>query len=205
MKLIDLSHEICDNMPVYPADSKTSLSQVKYLAEDKYNNYIIHSNMHAGTHIDSPMHLLKRDEYISEYAINSFAGEGCLLDVRGQQTIEMKAQYEELIKSGSVVLLYTGNQVHYGSKLYYEEHPCVDTELCKFLIERKIKMLGIDMPSPDYYPFEIHKMLLEKGIFIIENLTNLDQLLKAQKFEVMAFPLKIRADSSMVRAVARLL
>ncbi len=203
MKLIDLSYEIYDNMPVYPGDSKTGLSQVKYLNEDKYNNYRLDSNMHSGTHIDSPMHLTERKEYISEFPLSSFIGDGCLLDVRDQHIIGMKAQYEALIKDNSIVLLYTGYNVHYGSKVYYEDHPYVDTEFCRFLTERRIKMLGMDLPSPDYYPFEVHKMLFEKGIFIIENLTNLDQLLKVEKFEVMAFPLKIRADSSMIRAVAR--
>ena len=38
-----------------------------------------------------------------------------------------------------------------------------------------------------------------------ENLTNLNKIKDDENFEVMAFPLKIRADSCMVRAVAKIL
>ena len=38
----------------------------------------------------------------------------------------------------------------------------------------------------------------------MENLTNLDKLIGVGKFEVIAFPIKIIADSSMVRAVAKI-
>lgn len=86
---------------------------------------------------------------------------------------------------------------------YYEEHPLLDMDLCKFLLKKNIKMLGIDMPSPDKYPFEIHKFLLENKICIIENLTNLDKLLSTKNFEVIALPLKIKADCSMARVLAR--
>ncbi|OPZ88599.1 MAG: Kynurenine formamidase [Firmicutes bacterium ADurb.Bin419] len=204
MEIIDLSHEIYDNMPVYPGDSKTGLLQVKYLKDDKYNNHRLDTNMHAGTHIDSPMHLTERKEYISKLSLNSFIGDGCLLDVRNQPTIGMKAEYEALIKDNSVVLLYTGYDIHYGTKVYYENHPCVDVEFCEFLIKKQIKMVGMDLPSPDRYPFQVHKMLFENSIYIIENLTNLDRLLNVEKFEIIAFPLKIKADSSMTRAVARI-
>lgn len=66
-------------------------------------------------------------------------------------------------------------------------------------------MIEDNMPSPDKYPFEAHKLLLKNNIYIMENLTNLDKLLEAQGFEVIAFQLKIRADSSMTRSIARVL
>lgn len=205
MKLIDLSYKISDNMPVYPGDPKTDLLQIKYLNTDKYNNFRLDICMHSGTHIDSPMHLTDSIKYISELPLEAFIAEGCILDVRNQETIKMKAEYDSIIKEKSIVLLYTGFDAHYGTKEYYENSPCVDEELCKFLIEKNVKMVGMDTPSPDRYPFEIHKMLLKNNIFILENLTNLDQLLSADRFEVIAFPLKIKADSSMTRAVARII
>lgn len=205
MKLIDLSHEINDNMPVYPGDMKTGLLQVKFLSRDKYNNHRLEISMHSGTHIDSPMHLTEREQYISEIPLESFIAEGCLLDVRGQAVIGLKPEYRSLVKENSIVLLYTGFDRHYGTKAYYENHPCMDIELCRFLIGKNIKMVGMDIPAPDRYPFEIHKLLFSNNIYVMENLTNLDRLLNAGRFEVMAFPLKIRADSSMTRAVARII
>ena len=68
---------------------------------------------------------------------------------------------------------------------------------------KSLTVLGMDMPKPDNYPFEIHKLLLSRDIFIMENLTNLESLQNVPSFEVMAFPLNIRAEGSIVRAVAR--
>ncbi|MGI6621643.1 MAG: cyclase family protein [Acetivibrionales bacterium] len=204
MKLIDLSHEIYDSMPVYPGDPKTGLVQMRYLNIDKYNNYRLEISTHSGTHIDSPMHLTDCRQYISELPLESFVAEGCVLDVRNQTIIKLKPEYDALVKDNSIVLLYTGFDKYYGTKEYYENHPCMDIELCRFLIEKNIKILGMDIPSPERYPFEIHKLLFKNNIYILENLTNLDQLLNT-RFEVIAFPLKIKADSSMTRAVARII
>lgn len=204
MKLIDLSHVIEDNMPVYPGDIKTNLHQTKYLLADKHNNHRLDISMHSGTHIDSPMHLTDCKQYISELSLESFIAQGCVLDVRNQTIIKLKAEYDALIKSNSIVLLYTGYDAHYGTKEYYENHPCVDIDLCKLLIEKNVKIVGMDIPSPDRYPFEIHKLLFKNNIYVMENLTNLNQLLNVDKFEVIAFPLKLKADSSMTRAVARI-
>lgn len=204
-RLIDLSHIIEDNMPVYPGDIRTNLFQTKYLNVNKHNNHRLEICMHSGTHIDSPMHLTESNEYIFQMPLKQFIGIGCILDVRNQSVITMMAEYEELIKDNSIVLLYTGWDKFYGSENYYREHPIVDTDFCKFLIRKNIKMIGIDMPSPDNYPFDIHKLLFENKIFVMENLTNLDKLLGLDNFEVIALPLKIKADSSMARVVARIL
>lgn len=203
-KFIDLSHSIEDNMPVYPGDTKTNLFQTKYVRVHQYNDHRLDMSMHSGTHIDSPLHFMDSNEYISELSLESFMAEGCILDVRNQAVIRMKAAYEKVIQDYSIVLLYTGQDKIYGTKEYYEEHPCVDIELCKFLLRKNIKMLGMDLPSPDHYPFQIHQLLFENKINIMENLTNLEKLLHVESFEVIAFPLKIKADSSMTRAVARI-
>jgi len=203
MKIIDLSHEIHDNMPVYPGDTVTGLQQIKFLDTDMHNNHRLDINMHAGTHIDSPMHLTNCRTYISEISPESFIGEGCVLDVMGQRIINYKVEYNALVRENSIVLLYTGFDEYYGKKEYYENHPCLDTRFCEFLVRKKVRMVGMDTPSPDRYPFEIHRMLFNNNIYILENLTNLDKLLNAGRFEVIAFPLKIKADSSITRAVAR--
>lgn len=64
-------------------------------------------------------------------------------------------------------------------------------------------MVCLDMPSPDKYPFDVHKYLFGHGIFIAENLTNTDRLLSLTAFEMIALPLLIRADSSPARIIAR--
>ena len=59
----------------------------------------------------------------------------------------------------------------------------------------------MDMPDPDYPPYKYHKKFLKAGILILENLTNLQNLIGIDDFEVLALPLKIHAEASFVRAV----
>jgi kynurenine formamidase len=203
-EVVDLTQPIEDKMPVFPGDAQTHLYQSKFLEFDKHNNHRLEISMHTGTHIDSAMHLTESKEYISEIPIASFIAHGCIFDVRNQHVIKMQKQYEDLIENQSIVLLYTGYDKFYGTTEYYEEHPIVDDEFCEFLVAKNIVMLGLDMPSPDYYPFKIHQLLFKNKICIIENLTNLNKLLDVGSFEVFALPLKIKADSSVARVVARI-
>ena len=81
MTIIDLSHRICDGMPVYPGDVQTRLVQERFLSRDYYNGYTLHTALHAGTHVDAPMHLLDKDQRpIAELPLERFCGPGFLLD-----------------------------------------------------------------------------------------------------------------------------
>ncbi len=201
-KYIDLSRDIFNAMPVHPYDDKVRLYQDKFLDKDKYVNFKLEIGMHSGTHIDTPMHLTDRETYIHAIPLDRFTGRGVLLDVRGESIIKFKAEYSAMVKEDDIVLLFTGHGDKYGTEEYYTGHPVVDGEMADFFAERKIKMLGMDLPSPDNYPFEIHKKLFAKDILIIENLTSLSELINVNNFEVIAFPLKIRAEASMARVAA---
>ena len=75
-------------------------------------------------------------------------------------------------------------------------------EIAELLIKKKVKMVGMDMPSPDRNNYEIHNALFENDIFLLENLTNLNKLLYNEKIKLFAQPLKIESESSLVRAIA---
>lgn len=202
-KLIDLSHPIDAQTPTYPGDSRVKLLKTKFFTKDGFTNFQLETGMHSGTHLDGPMHLTEQIKYISEIPLESFHGEGCILDVRGEPVIGMKDQYSSQIKEGSIVLFYTGWDQKYGSLEYFTGQPEIDPELAEFIISQKTKIIGMDLASPDRSPFKVHRMLLNEGVLILENLTNLAALLEAERFEVMAFPLKIKADSSLLRVVAK--
>ena len=203
MKYIDLSYELDNGIPVYPGDDGVTLVQVKRLAEDHYNAYALSTGLHSGTHIDCPMHLLDSSAMMADYPLELFAGRGCLLDARSGVDIDYMEEYDKLVRKGDIVLILTGMDLYYGSEKYYSGHPVVTERLAHFLVSREIRMLGMDMPSPDYPPFPVHKSLLGKGIFILENLTGLEKLLEFKDFEVIAAPLKICAEAGLTRAFAR--
>lgn len=202
MKYVDLSHNILSEMPVYPGDSGVSLEKVRDFDKVGYNAYEFNGGMHCGTHIDCPMHMINETNYISDYGIERFIGNGVLLDVRGESIITLKEDYFKKIKENDIVLLYTGYDKVYGNEEYYTDHPVISEELAEFLVRKGIKLIGFDMPSPDREPYIIHNTFLKNNIFILENVTNLGNLLYVEEFEVCALPLKICAEASLVRAFA---
>lgn len=204
--LIDLTHPLNNSTPVFPGDAKVNLYKYKDITEDKYNGYVFETTLHIGTHIDAPMHLTEDNRFIDSFPLDCFTGKGVLIDVRREDIISMKSVYENLVFKDAIVLLYTGfDEFYYDKEKYFNAHPVISEELTNFFIQKQIKMLGMDISSPDYAPFTAHKALLSKDIFILENLTNLKKLSDIKNFEVYAFPLKITAEASQVRAMARIL
>lgn len=203
--IIDLTHEIHDKLPIFPGDDETELIQSRFIKKDHYNNHYLKINMHAGTHIDGPMHLLDTQTYITQFPLDQFIGKGCLLDVSGEAIIDYKQEYENLIQEDHIVILYTGHSRYFGQANYFTEYPTLTVEFAELLVRKKVKMLGLDTPAPDKYPFQVHKCLFENKILIAENLNNVEQLLPVDTFEIIALPLRIHADSSIARVIARVL
>lgn len=201
--IIDLSHPLQDGTPAYPGDEPCRLVQTKRVETDGYASFLLNTGLHAGTHLDAPAHFLQDGALVKDLPLETFIGKGCLLDVRGERTLGYKREYDSLVEQGDIVLLWTDHSKKYGSPEYYGCYPVIEEEIAEFLVRKGIKMLGLDLPSPDGMPFAVHKRLLGAGIPIIENLTNLAALAEIRTLEVMAFPLRIGAEGSPVRVVAR--
>lgn len=192
--LIDLTRPIGQGMPVYPGDEAVLLQPVRTLERDHYTAYFWQTSLHAGTHVDAPMHLLKGGCGIHEMPLDRFFAPGVLL----KNGTDLPARD---IPLGAAVLIDLGMEDRYGTEAYYSAHPQISDALCDYLIERKAALVGVNAPSPDFPPFPVHKKLLAAGIPILENLMNLP-LLAGKKFMLMAMPLPLAAEGSPVRAAA---
>lgn len=203
MKIIDLSQKIHDKMPTHPYDEEVIIVKNRTINNDGYNNTQMDIGMHVGTHIDAPIHLIENGKNINEYSLDYFIGRACVIDVSGQSEIELQDVYKDKIKQSEIVLLYTGyGEIFSDEKYYSNEAPQLLQELAEYMVNSDVKMVGMDLSSPDMYPFDIHKILLNNDILIIENLTNLDKLLGLSEFTFYAMPLHIDAEASIARAVA---
>jgi arylformamidase len=100
------------------------------------------------------------------------------------------------------VLFYTGMGKKYTDASYFTDYPAMSEETAQFLVDAKVKMVGFDTGSADIHEdFPIHKILLAGNVLIIENLTNLDQLV-GKNFTVYALPLNLQVDGSPARVIA---
>ncbi len=203
MKIIDLTHTFDSDMPVYPGDPKSTLEQVAHIEKDTFNDHKITTVMHVGTHMDAPFHMIVSGKKVDEINPDRFFGKGVLIDVRGKKDIDVSALKGIKVKKNSIVLLYTGFGKKYRSTNYYKDYPELKEDFARKMVELGVKIVGMDMLGPDYdKPWITHKILLGNDIVILENLTNLDQLLNIATFQIIALPAKLKSDAAPVRVVA---
>jgi kynurenine formamidase len=203
-KLIDLTHIFTGDMPVYPGDPCSRLYQTCTVEKDGFTDHKIESHMHAGTHMDAPLHMLEGGAYISELPLAHFTGRGHLIDARKKQLVEAACLDGHNVKEGDIVLVWTGWSEKFRHPGYYEGHPEISGDFAEKLVEIKASIIGLDTPSPDSEPFPVHKILLKNNVLIIENLTNLEALAGKDSFTIHAYPIKYEADAAPVRVVAEI-
>jgi len=199
--IIDLTVKLDDNTPVYPGDPKPVFKAASQFETVGYEDYLIFVGNHVGTHIDAPSHMIKGGKTLDKININTFFGNG--ICVNTGKDINLEKFKQSSISDGDIILIRTDMSEVYFEKEYYEEYPAIPKDVAAYLVEKKVKMVGVDMGSVDYEPFPVHKMFLQNEILIIENLTNL-KALKSKEFKVFALPLNLTIDGSPARVIAEI-
>lgn len=203
-RFVDLTHPINTGMPVYPGDEPVHLQQTRTVAADGYANMQLTMGMHAGTHIDAPRHMLETGPHVAELDLSALCGRAWICYHYGEPVISLDKYERYVIRPGDKVLFYTGWDRYYGQPEYYQGHPVLSKAAVKALIARRVTLVGIDAPSPDYPPFPVHKAFFAAGIVLLENLTNLGCLAGPEPVKLTVLPLKIAADGAPARVVAQL-
>lgn len=209
MKLVDLTHPISENMPVYPGTEQPIIITGCSIEETGFLEKKITFFSHTGTHIDAPAHMLKDHSTLNMLPIEHFYGPALMLDFTdfipkyiGVKELE---PYQAKLQDVDFLVLHTGWSQYWGSSKYFTNYPVLSTEAAHWLGRFGLKGFGLDTISADTahsQDYLVHKALLQENMIIIENLTNLADMVCTQ-FELSCFPLNIEdADGSPVRAVA---
>jgi kynurenine formamidase len=223
--LVDLSQEIYQGMPVYPGHLKTVVWEHHAHADTgpafeggfSYASRGLLLSDHGPTHVDAISHLDPANgaPTIDEMPLATFYGAGTCIDVshaapRTDITPEhldaAVAAAGDRLAEGDALLLYTGTAARCGgTREYTREYPGLSAAAAEWLVDRRVRVFGVDSPSPDNpasrtYP--VHMMCRRTGMTHYENLANLDQVL-GRRFTFIGLPLKVRGGTgSPVRAIA---
>jgi arylformamidase len=208
-KLIDLTHLLYNEMPVYPGTEKPIFEQTSNIPEHGFAETKINMLSHHGTHMDAPAHMIGNGKTLDTFGPEQFFGKAICIDCSKVKDaiIHIKAleAYENTIELVDFVLLFTAWSDKWGNKEYFSGFPVLSPEACSWLCKFKLKGIGLDNISIDKIDtekYDNHNIILGKGMVIIENLTNL-KLIGNEIFTFSCFPLKfINADGAPVRAVA---
>ncbi len=209
MRIVDLTHTVSADMPVYPGTEQPVFLTRNCHEEAGFLEKKITLSSHTGTHVDAPAHLVKDAETLDSLAIDHFHGRALMVNVErfASKTIETSDLefYAKELEKVDFLLLHTGWSKYWGEEEYFSNYPVLSVAAANWLHKFQLKGIGLDNISADAADstdFPVHKALLQKNIIIVENLTNLS-FLSDSLFSFSCFPIKFAsADGSPVRAVA---
>ena len=170
---LDLTHEFTANMPVFPGDGAPELVKIADVSKDGIANHVVKTSMHVGTHMDAPAHMLVGGKLLSEYPVEKFFGRGVIIDARGKSRADVGLLENVKIEKGDIVLVCFSWSTEFEQEDYYLNYPEISPQFASRLAESGASILGLDTPSPDRAPYQVHKILFAQDVLIIENLTNL--------------------------------
>jgi kynurenine formamidase len=180
---------------------------------------------HAGTHLDAPWHYAPtaggaEAMTIDEVPLEWCFSDGVVLDMRGHEdgqritSEDVSGELERIsysLKPLDIVLVMTGTDSYWGSPEYINHGPGMTRRSTLWLIERGVRVMGIDAWGFDR-PFasiieeyretkdtsiiwEAHYAGIESPYCHLEKLANLDKL-PPHGFKVACFPVKITGASA---------
>lgn len=176
---------------------------------------------HIGTHVDAPYHFHADGVTVENMPLERYMGPALLLDLRPVARSLTPLSVADLQQAGGsaaardkIVVLFTGwAAAESGGARFYSQGPYLSNAGAAYLAEAGVNAVAVDFPIDKHPPtpqstiddFPVHRLLLGRGIPLIENLINLEQLV-GRDFELWALPIKLKdGDGAAARAVARLL
>lgn len=226
--------------------SRTFLGRIRYLLgkriirkedlpdEEFLSLEMVYSSVHSGTHLDYSFHYGSRSggkpsKTAEEIPLDWCFSKGVRLDLthkKPDQVIKVSDIKEAVkninytLKEDDIVLIYTGCDKLFGGPKYFSDYPGLDIEAIDYLLDKGIKIFGVDTMGIDRpYRFMIKEFLENrdskvlwpshfhgrKREFIhIERLANLGSL-PDYGFKVVCFPVRIRKTGAAWARVVALL
>jgi kynurenine formamidase len=176
---------------------------------------------HGGTHLDAPVHFAEGKHAADQIPLGQLVGPAAVVDVSRQAEADRDYRVRPVdletwehahgrIVEGTTVLFRTGWGSRWPDRARYlgttrtgpaavsELHfPGIHPEAARWLVERKVRAVGIDTPSIDYgqsTTFDTHQTLFAANIPAFENVAHLSALPPTGAF-VIALPMLIRGGS----------
>jgi len=192
----DISIALRPGAPEWPGDTPYSCRWTQQLARgDTVNLSAMTTSPHVGTHADAPLHVHAGWPTSDDLPLEVFAGPATVCSFERVDALP-RTPLERL-------LLRTGSSTADGA--FPAEWPALSVRQVESLLERGLRLLGVDAPSVDTRhstTLEVHHALFAGGAYNLENLDLRD--VPDGAYDLVALPLKILGlDAAPVRAVLR--
>ena len=202
-RIYDISMTIKEDMQVWKnyEHKKMSISRDSSLETGTTNESRIHMNVHTGTHLDAPFHMLKDGATIDAIPLERLVGPARVLDLTDvSPSIGPEHLQPFAIQEGEWILLKTKDSFNESGN-FDREFVYLNAEGAAYLAERKINgvaidALGIERDQPGY---PTHMALFRADILIVEGVRLKD--VPAGNYTLVLAPLKLEGiDGAPARA-----
>jgi len=213
-KFIDLSHVIENGMITYPGLPGPKIadhlsregSKQHYVDGTTFQIGKIEMVANTGTYIDAPFHRYQEGKDLSQLDFASVANlDGLVFHAPPNSRKIYPDVFNGRDVKGKAVLIHTAWDRHWGTELYFKDHPYLTRESAEYLKSRGSALVGIDSLNIDDNTDgtrPAHTILLGDGIPIVEHMCNLDDL-PHNGFKLFAVPAPVKGMGSFpVRAFA---
>ncbi|MFI0472675.1 cyclase family protein [Halomonas sp. HMF6819] len=212
-RIIDLSRVQSADMP---AASVLKLPEQEFFMSieqgDDYNIEVISYAPHTGTHVDAPYHVIQDGMTVEGFDPAVLIGRANVIDlpVSGDYLISLadiqtwEANHGD-IEQGEGVLFDTQQDALWplGNAQYIDQgYPTLSVEAARYLVTKDIGYIGVESISPDGPEPDAHRVLLENGILVVENLKDLDKIGSSKTFVIGTVPAVEGASGAWVRLLA---
>jgi arylformamidase len=210
--VIDVSVPIHKSIVTWPGDPKPDIHYVKTIAEGGTSNTSAFAvSSHVGTHVDAPLHFIEGGMPIDAVPLDALIGPARVLDMRGKAVITFADLEAADLEGVERVLFKTDasafwrDRRHDAAPPFHEEFPHLDDDAAAYLVERRMRLVGVDYLSVEQYKGRTrrtHRILLAGGVIIVEGL----DLSAAEPgdWELICLPLRLQGmEAAPARAVLR--
>lgn len=204
MKIFDVTVPIKEGMVSYPGDPVFRRRVVSSFEKgDSFESAVLEMGSHTGTHIDVSAHMVKGSKRLDDVPLQTFIGPARVFDMQSVSGLIQAADLKNLQwKNVERVLFKTKNSAKWSSAKSVDKGAvALSGDAAKFLVEKKIKLVGIDGLSIDKFGEKAHPahiQLLRAGIIIIEGLDL--SAVSPGDYDLICAPLKVAGgDGAPVR------
>jgi len=206
MRVYDISVNITPEMPVWPGDPPVTLHRVKRISQGANSNVSrLECNVHIGTHVDAPVHFIDGAAGVESLPLRVLTGRVYVVHLPQATVID-----EAMLEGAGIpprtrrVLFRTSNSRYWalGESDFQKDFVAIDASGAAWLARKKVQLVGVDYLS--VAPFgdtrEPHRILLEKGVVIVEGL-DLSEVSHG-RYTLYCLPLKlVGSDGAPARAI----
>ncbi len=151
----DLTNPIHHGAPQWPSSPNLNIRTLKYHAKDGMLVQQYEGIMHRSTHMDAQIHVTENGKTLTDYEPWRYFGTGVAVSIpKGKWGVITPEDLEKAapkIQRGDILMINTGSHRKLGDNdEYYAYSPGLYKEAAEWIVERGVKMVGVDVQALDH-------------------------------------------------------